>query len=300
MIVVPAGVPRSLKNNGDKDALFCVVIGAQKPQVPTYPETSADARHHAATDPMRPDVQPVSSPARDVASDWPWPAGLGADGARVWLADVRTDGRGEAAAGQLRADGHEAHFVARRRHRRGRSRMAAASPPLGPLYGLVNNAALRRRRGRQAVHDIAVDEWDPLMAVNLRGPWLVARPSLPLMIAARPRPDRQHRLGRRAVRLAAARALHRLQGRGGRADPGHGPRPRPARHHRQHRLPRPHRDRGGAELPEHRHQLYRDNRALDRAQQPPTSSGAVAFLLGPRAGYLTGQHSSSTAASSLH
>lgn len=41
MIVVPAGVPRSLKNNGDKDALFCVIIGAQKPQVPTYPETSA-------------------------------------------------------------------------------------------------------------------------------------------------------------------------------------------------------------------------------------------------------------------
>ena len=41
MIVVPAGVPRSLKNNGDKNALFCVVIGAQKPQVPTYPETSA-------------------------------------------------------------------------------------------------------------------------------------------------------------------------------------------------------------------------------------------------------------------
>ncbi len=41
MIVVPAGVPRSLKNNGDKDALFCVIIGAQKPQVPTYTETSA-------------------------------------------------------------------------------------------------------------------------------------------------------------------------------------------------------------------------------------------------------------------
>lgn len=41
MIVVPAGVPRSLKNTGDSDALFCVVIGARKPQVPTYPETSA-------------------------------------------------------------------------------------------------------------------------------------------------------------------------------------------------------------------------------------------------------------------
>ncbi|WP_019203598.1 cupin domain-containing protein [Tsukamurella sp. 1534] len=41
MIVVPAGVPRSLKNTGDTDALFCVIIGTQKPQLPTYPETSA-------------------------------------------------------------------------------------------------------------------------------------------------------------------------------------------------------------------------------------------------------------------
>lgn len=40
MIVVPAGVPRSLRNPGQIDALFCVVIGKQKPQVPVYPETS--------------------------------------------------------------------------------------------------------------------------------------------------------------------------------------------------------------------------------------------------------------------
>ncbi|MFI6859228.1 cupin domain-containing protein [Streptomyces sp. NPDC050421] len=40
MIVVPAGVARSLKNEGDTDALFCVIIGTQKPQVPTYPEHS--------------------------------------------------------------------------------------------------------------------------------------------------------------------------------------------------------------------------------------------------------------------
>lgn len=40
MIVVPAGVARSLKNVTDKPALFCVIIGTQKPQVPTYPETS--------------------------------------------------------------------------------------------------------------------------------------------------------------------------------------------------------------------------------------------------------------------
>ncbi|RSN66633.1 cupin domain-containing protein [Actinomadura sp. WAC 06369] len=41
LIRVPAGVPRSLKNIGDTDALFCVVIGTRKPQLPTYPKTSA-------------------------------------------------------------------------------------------------------------------------------------------------------------------------------------------------------------------------------------------------------------------
>ncbi|MGI9595874.1 MAG: cupin domain-containing protein [Acidimicrobiales bacterium] len=39
-IKIPAGVPRSLKNVGDGDALFCVMLGASKPQLPTYPPTS--------------------------------------------------------------------------------------------------------------------------------------------------------------------------------------------------------------------------------------------------------------------
>lgn len=40
LIRVPAGVPRSLRNPGEVDALFCVVIGSPKPQLPTYPPTS--------------------------------------------------------------------------------------------------------------------------------------------------------------------------------------------------------------------------------------------------------------------
>ncbi|MGC5164687.1 cupin domain-containing protein [Rhodococcus sp. 105337] len=40
LIRVPAGVPRSLKNVGDTDALFCVIIGTAKPQLPTYPPSS--------------------------------------------------------------------------------------------------------------------------------------------------------------------------------------------------------------------------------------------------------------------
>ncbi|OYN94024.1 cupin domain-containing protein [Enemella evansiae] len=40
LIVVPAGVPRSLSNVGDTDALFCVIIGTRKPQLPSYPPSS--------------------------------------------------------------------------------------------------------------------------------------------------------------------------------------------------------------------------------------------------------------------
>ncbi|MCW5251322.1 MULTISPECIES: cupin domain-containing protein [unclassified Streptomyces] len=41
LVRVPAGVPRSLRNTGETDALFCVIIGAARPQLPTYPSTSA-------------------------------------------------------------------------------------------------------------------------------------------------------------------------------------------------------------------------------------------------------------------
>ncbi|MFW0793447.1 cupin domain-containing protein [Gordonia sp. CPCC 205515] len=40
LIRVPAGVPRSLANVGDVDALFCVIIGSKKPELPTYPPSS--------------------------------------------------------------------------------------------------------------------------------------------------------------------------------------------------------------------------------------------------------------------
>lgn len=40
LIRVPAGVPRSLKTVSEEDALICVIIGTQKPQLPTYPKTS--------------------------------------------------------------------------------------------------------------------------------------------------------------------------------------------------------------------------------------------------------------------
>lgn len=46
LIKIPPGVPRSLRNAGEGDALFCVVIGARKPALPSYPETSPMHRVH--------------------------------------------------------------------------------------------------------------------------------------------------------------------------------------------------------------------------------------------------------------
>ena len=40
LIRVPAGVPRSLRTVSEEDALICVIIGARKPQLPTYPKSS--------------------------------------------------------------------------------------------------------------------------------------------------------------------------------------------------------------------------------------------------------------------
>lgn len=37
---VPAGIPRSLRNLGEENALFVVIVGAGKPQLPTYPPSS--------------------------------------------------------------------------------------------------------------------------------------------------------------------------------------------------------------------------------------------------------------------
>ena len=40
LIRVPAGVPRSLRAVSENDAIICVIIGAPKPELPSYPRTS--------------------------------------------------------------------------------------------------------------------------------------------------------------------------------------------------------------------------------------------------------------------
>lgn len=50
----------------------------------------------------------------------------------------------------------------------------AGTTAAGPLTALVNNAAIYATIRRAPFDEITVDEWDRVMAVNLRGPWVMA------------------------------------------------------------------------------------------------------------------------------
>ena len=211
---------------------------------------------------------------------------LAADGARVWLADVRTDWLA-AAVEELSGEGLDVAAVAVDVTDQASVRHLLRTT--GPLYGLVNNAARADGVGGKPVHEIAPEDWDAVMAVNLRGPWLVSREVVPGMIAAGR--GRIVNIGSDAALYGSPRLAHYIASKGGLSaltramarDLGpHGITVNTVSPGLTH-------TEAAAQIPEHRHQLYRDNRALTRDQEPADVVGAVAFLLGPDAGYLTGQ-----------
>jgi NAD(P)-dependent dehydrogenase (short-subunit alcohol dehydrogenase family) len=207
-------------------------------------------------------------------------------GARVWLADIRTDWLAAATAG-LRSEGLAVDSVPVDVTDQASVREMAVR--VGPLYGLVNNAARADGVGGKPVHEITPDEWDSVMAVNLRGPWLVAREVLPQMIAAGR--GRVVNIGSDAALYGSPRLAHYISSKGGLSALTRAM----ARDLGPYGItvntvsPGLTTTEAAAKIPEHRHQLYRDHRALTRDQQPDDVVGAVAFLLGPEAGYLTGQ-----------
>lgn len=173
------------------------------------------------------------------------------------------------------------------------SALAAAVADLGPVHGLVNNAALANGVGGRPFWDIDVDAWDALMTVNARGPWLVTRalwPHLARPSAARPgasvvnlasdaalygSPRLAHYITSKGAVMALTRAMARDAGPEGitvnAVAPGL--------------------TLGEAadQIPEERHELYRRNRALSRPQEASDLTGAVTFLLSGAASYITGQ-----------
>jgi NAD(P)-dependent dehydrogenase (short-subunit alcohol dehydrogenase family) len=214
---------------------------------------------------------------------------LAEEDATVWLADVRADLL-DAAAQKLAADGHDVHAVeVDVSDEKSVAAMARQVTERGPLLGLVNNAARADGVGGKAVHEITPEEWDALMAVNLRGPWLVARALVPSMISAGR--GRVVNIGSDAELYGSPRLAHYVASKGGLSALTRAM----ARELGEHGItvntvaPGLTDTEGARQVPEHRHDLYRTNRALARAQVPDDVVGVIAFLLGPEGGYLTGQ-----------
>lgn len=213
---------------------------------------------------------------------------IGNAGARVVLAE-RDAERAERGTAQLRADGIEVHRVDTDvADPDSVTRLAEAVAALGPLHGLVNNAAMADGVGGKHFADLEVAAWDRLMTVNARGPWLVAKSLYPHLVAGRGRivnlasdvalfgpPRLVHYVSSKGAVIAMTRAMARDAGPDGITVNAVAP--------------------GLTEVeatetvPRERHALYANGRALTRPQRAEDVVGAVAFLLSDAASYITGQ-----------
>lgn len=118
-------------------------------------------------------------------------------GARVVLADI-LESEGQASCRQLCDEGMDASF-----HRVDLALPESidtfcnwVSTHCGHVDGLVNNAAIATNVGGMTFDQIALDLWDRVQSVNVRGLWLMTRGIVPLMSS-----------GSRIVNLASDTAL---------------------------------------------------------------------------------------------
>ncbi|MFG2893358.1 3-oxoacyl-ACP reductase family protein [Streptomyces sp. NPDC048248] len=214
---------------------------------------------------------------------------VASDGHRVVIAELDPE-RGDSAAAGLRAEGLDAHAVpVDVADPASVDRLAREVAALGPLHGLVNNAGLADAVGGKPFHEIDVAEWDRIMAVNARGPWLVSRALLPQLTATGSgrivhlasdaalygSPRLAHYIASKGAVIALTRAMARETGDLGVTVNAVAPGLTESE--------------STVRIPAERHDLYRLNRAISRPQTPDDLVGVIAFLLGPESGYLTGQ-----------
>jgi 3-oxoacyl-[acyl-carrier protein] reductase len=109
-------------------------------------------------------------------------AGLAEAGASIVVADIDADAAGAVAervrdgggmAMSCHVDVSDAESV--------EAMTRSACEAYGGIDILVNNAALYASLERRAFHEISADEFDRVLSVNVKGPWLTARAAFPSM-----------------------------------------------------------------------------------------------------------------------
>ena len=122
---------------------------------------------------------------------------LAADGVHVLVADVRRDPLtgGEPTDLLIAADGGSAEYVAAdvARAEDGERLVALAAERCGALDVLVNNAVLAGPHSKPLLAT-EPEDWDAMMAVNLRGPYLLCRAAVRQMLGQPLRGDARGRI----------------------------------------------------------------------------------------------------------
>lgn len=214
---------------------------------------------------------------------------IGEAGACVVIADIRAE-LVESAATTLRNAGLVAHAIeADISNPVSIERCAArAVELLGGLDGLVNNAAVTDSGGKGA-DDIAIDTWDRVMSVNVRGTWLMTRACRTALRAS------GHgaivNLASDTALWGAPNLLAYVASKGAVIAMTHSV----AREYGADNItvnaiaPGLVRVEATQYVPEARHRHYVDQRALQREQQPEDVCGPVVFALSDLARFVTGQ-----------
>lgn len=214
---------------------------------------------------------------------------LVAAGARVAMADIREELVRESATA-LQAEGHDVTaFGLDLGDPASVDRCAAAAVDvLGGLDGLVNNAAVTDSGGRPA-DELDIATFDRVMLVNVRGSWLMTRAcwkplaasghgavvNLASDTALWGAPNLIAYVASKGAVIAMTHSLAREMGRDNITVNAIAP---------------------GLTLveateyvPEHRHRLYLDQRAIHREQTAEDVCGSVVFALSDMARFVTGQ-----------
>jgi NAD(P)-dependent dehydrogenase (short-subunit alcohol dehydrogenase family) len=210
-------------------------------------------------------------------------------GADVILADALAE-EGAAAAAELAEAGGKARFLpVDLADPATITRMAADACGGGRLDGLVNNAAIATGIGGKTLDEIDIETWDRVMTVNVRGTWLVTRAVAPALVASgRGRivnvasdtalwgaPRLLAYVASKGAVIAMTRSLARELG--------------PQAIGVTCVAPGILKTWSTEYVPEARHRLYEDGRAVPGPQAPEDVTGTIAFLLSPDALALTGQ-----------
>jgi NAD(P)-dependent dehydrogenase (short-subunit alcohol dehydrogenase family) len=157
----------------------------------------------------------------------------------------------------------------------------------GRIQAIVNNAAIYATVTRSPLEEVDPDEWDRVMAVNLKGPWLVVRACSPYL----PEGGRVVNLSSATVYSGSENWLHYVASKGGVIAMTRAMARELGRRSITVNAIAP-----GFTLTEASYGLMQDAEnygvdrgALRRASRPADIVGTALFLAGPDSAYLTGQ-----------